>query len=479
MGRRGEGVLVGHRLRGRPRADHADPAGPARGDRAAGGREDHLDHRDVVPLAGVAQHRRARGVAGDHQRLHALRVEVVEALEGVLADLRDRLGAVGLARGVAQVVHRLVRQLVDDRPGHGEAAETGVEDPDRGVDGRSDGWHDQQGYASYRLTAPCRRARHVATSFADCGDRRALAGGRWNRGGRPQRAPGAGAQGQGSRGGCPPRPAGAHRQRPAAGPHGRLRLGDRAPTPTPGRTSCSASTATSRSRSTPNYEQFLSMVHPDDRERIRAIHQQAYATGEPYEMIERIVRPDGEVRYLSSNGQVVTDETGTPVRMRGTCIDITERVHAEDGARGARRPRPRGADPPAGGPRDQRLGRPGADRRALRPGARRHRRGARLRAPHPRLRPRDHHRPGRPGRGAGRPRRPGPQLPVDPERLTWSACQDPDQSRRTASPSVSRSSVASTSAASNACPGAMAPAPRWRPSRSRIAPSTTIGAVTA
>ena len=47
-------------------------------------------------------------------------------------------------------------------------------------------------------------------------------------------------------------------------------------------------------------------------------------------MTERIVRPDGEVRYLSSNGQVVIDETGTPVRMRGTCIDITDRVLAEE-----------------------------------------------------------------------------------------------------------------------------------------------------
>ncbi len=80
----------------------------------------------------------------------------------------------------------------------------------------------------------------------------------------------------------------------------------------------------------PNYEMFLSFIHPDDRERIQGIHQQAYATGEPYEMIERIVRPDGEVRYLSSNGQVVTDENGTPLRMRGTCIDITDRVLAEE-----------------------------------------------------------------------------------------------------------------------------------------------------
>ena len=78
-----------------------------------------------------------------------------------------------------------------------------------------------------------------------------------------------------------------------------------------------------------SYEKFLSNIHPDDRERIQGIHQHAYATGEPYQMIERIVRPDGEIRYLSSNGEVIMDAEGVPVRMRGTCIDITERVLAE------------------------------------------------------------------------------------------------------------------------------------------------------
>jgi PAS domain S-box-containing protein len=78
-----------------------------------------------------------------------------------------------------------------------------------------------------------------------------------------------------------------------------------------------------------SYERFLGNIHPDDRERIQALHQHAYATGEPYQMIERIVRPDGEVRYLSSNGEVIMDADGVPVRMRGTCIDVTERVLAE------------------------------------------------------------------------------------------------------------------------------------------------------
>jgi PAS domain S-box-containing protein len=78
-----------------------------------------------------------------------------------------------------------------------------------------------------------------------------------------------------------------------------------------------------------SYERFLSLIHPDDRERITRIHQHAYATGEPYQMIERIVRPDGSVRYLSSNGQVLMGEDGTPERMRGTCIDVTDQVLAE------------------------------------------------------------------------------------------------------------------------------------------------------
>ena len=79
----------------------------------------------------------------------------------------------------------------------------------------------------------------------------------------------------------------------------------------------------------PSYATFLSLIHEDDRDRISALHQNAYATGEPYKMIERIVRPDGEVRFLSSNGEVIMDSSSTPVRMRGTCIDITERVLAE------------------------------------------------------------------------------------------------------------------------------------------------------
>jgi PAS domain S-box-containing protein len=79
----------------------------------------------------------------------------------------------------------------------------------------------------------------------------------------------------------------------------------------------------------PSYERFLSLVHPDDRERIQSLHQRAYATGEHWQVIERIVRPDGEVRHLLTNGEVVMGPDNVPVRMRGTCIDVTERVEAD------------------------------------------------------------------------------------------------------------------------------------------------------
>ncbi len=78
-----------------------------------------------------------------------------------------------------------------------------------------------------------------------------------------------------------------------------------------------------------SYERFLDNIHPEDRERIQGIHQAAYGTGEPYRMIERIVRPDGEVRYLSSNGEVIMNDERVPIRMRGTCIDVTDRILAE------------------------------------------------------------------------------------------------------------------------------------------------------
>ncbi len=83
----------------------------------------------------------------------------------------------------------------------------------------------------------------------------------------------------------------------------------------------------------PSYEEFLKRIHPDDRERIQGIHQKAFEERGRYQMHERIVRPDGQVRILWSNGEVICDDDGNPIRMVGVCEDVTERVAAEERAR--------------------------------------------------------------------------------------------------------------------------------------------------
>jgi PAS domain S-box-containing protein len=82
-----------------------------------------------------------------------------------------------------------------------------------------------------------------------------------------------------------------------------------------------------------SYERFLSMVHPDDRDRIVAVHTKAMEDHQPYRMEERVVRPNGELRILDSTGKVVCDDSGTPVRMVGICLDVTEQRKAADALR--------------------------------------------------------------------------------------------------------------------------------------------------
>ena len=134
--RGGEGVEVGARAVGALGRDDPDAVVAGGQDRAPHGRADDLGDGHVVALARVVQDGCARGVARDDEQLDPVVDESVEALEGELAGLRDRPGAVGRSRRVTEVGDRLVRQLVDDGAGDGQPPEAGVEDADRLGSGR-------------------------------------------------------------------------------------------------------------------------------------------------------------------------------------------------------------------------------------------------------------------------------------------------------------------------------------------------------
>lgn len=80
----------------------------------------------------------------------------------------------------------------------------------------------------------------------------------------------------------------------------------------------------------PTYDSFVKFVHPDDRERLDALSQQTYAGEENLEICYRIIRSDGEERYLHTRAEVECAEDGTPVWILGFTQDVTERKQAEE-----------------------------------------------------------------------------------------------------------------------------------------------------
>jgi len=81
------------------------------------------------------------------------------------------------------------------------------------------------------------------------------------------------------------------------------------------------------------FEGFLANVHPEDRGRVRATVTKAFESGEPFAFDERIVRPDGLVRVLESQGERVRGPDGRPAGLIGTCRDVTDKREREEAIR--------------------------------------------------------------------------------------------------------------------------------------------------
>jgi PAS domain S-box-containing protein len=77
------------------------------------------------------------------------------------------------------------------------------------------------------------------------------------------------------------------------------------------------------------FEDFISGVHPDDRDRIRQLIDQAIKEGKDYEYEYRLVLPDGIVRWMAMRGSAHFDEDGKPARLLGISIDITDQKLVE------------------------------------------------------------------------------------------------------------------------------------------------------
>ncbi|MCG5526666.1 PAS domain-containing protein, partial [Ectothiorhodospira haloalkaliphila] len=77
------------------------------------------------------------------------------------------------------------------------------------------------------------------------------------------------------------------------------------------------------------HEAFMSLVHPEDRERVQLAVDAALA-GDAYDIEHRILRPDGTIRIVRERGKVEFDDAGRPLQMIGTVHDITDRKWQEE-----------------------------------------------------------------------------------------------------------------------------------------------------
>ncbi len=79
----------------------------------------------------------------------------------------------------------------------------------------------------------------------------------------------------------------------------------------------------------PTVELFLECVHADDRDRVKQIYQDIEDGINAYECEYRIIRPNGDIRYIHARGEVNRTQNLKNSKIMGTVHDITERKQIE------------------------------------------------------------------------------------------------------------------------------------------------------
>jgi len=80
----------------------------------------------------------------------------------------------------------------------------------------------------------------------------------------------------------------------------------------------------------PEYSSILRCMHPADRERVDRAVKRAIEEHEEFGVVHRVVHADGEVRTLLCRGDLLYDVDGSPVRLVGAALDLTEQFRATE-----------------------------------------------------------------------------------------------------------------------------------------------------
>ncbi|NEQ95884.1 MAG: PAS domain-containing protein, partial [Cyanothece sp. SIO2G6] len=74
----------------------------------------------------------------------------------------------------------------------------------------------------------------------------------------------------------------------------------------------------------PSYDLFLSVTHPDDRDRVNTAYQDHLRDRTPYRIVHRLLMPDGRIKYVQEQCETVYADNGTPMLSKGAILDVTD-----------------------------------------------------------------------------------------------------------------------------------------------------------
>jgi len=81
------------------------------------------------------------------------------------------------------------------------------------------------------------------------------------------------------------------------------------------------------------YEDVVQRIHPDDQPLFEDSVQEAIASGQPYDIEFRVVRPNGQIRYVESRGEAIINDQGQVIQLFGISVDMTERKRRKEALR--------------------------------------------------------------------------------------------------------------------------------------------------
>ncbi len=79
-----------------------------------------------------------------------------------------------------------------------------------------------------------------------------------------------------------------------------------------------------------NFQQMFEMIHPEDKDNVVVMFEEALENDDVYEDQYRILTEDNQVKWIKSRAKIRRDQNNTPVRVAGSYDDITDTINYQN-----------------------------------------------------------------------------------------------------------------------------------------------------